>query len=74
MSLSHPLATQRACKVACCFSPLFAPNGEVYGEAQGPLVIGGYSEGVSGNSKSVNHLTVGRIAEGGIVERDAAVD
>jgi len=27
-----------------------------------------------GNSKSLNHLTVGRIAEGGVVERDAAVD
>jgi flagellar P-ring protein precursor FlgI len=53
---------------------LRAANGQVYGEAQGPLVIGGYSEGVSGNTKSVNHLTVGRIAEGGIVERDAAVD
>jgi len=38
------------------------------------LVIGGYSEGPSGNSKSVNHLTVGRIAEGGVVERGAAVD
>ena len=53
---------------------LRAPNGEIYAEAQGPLVIGGYSEGVSGNSKSVNHLTVGRIADGGVVERDAAVD
>ncbi|MGA2671862.1 MAG: flagellar basal body P-ring protein FlgI [Terracidiphilus sp.] len=53
---------------------LRAPNGAVYAEAQGPLVIGGYSEGVPGNSKSVNHLTVGRIAEGAIVERDAAVD
>jgi flagellar P-ring protein precursor FlgI len=53
---------------------LRAANGEVYGEAQGPLVIGGYSEGANGNTKSVNHLTVGRIAEGGIVERDAAVD
>lgn len=53
---------------------LRAANGEVYGEAQGPLVIGGYSEGAVGNSKTVNHLTVGRIAEGGIVERDAAVD
>jgi flagellar P-ring protein precursor FlgI len=53
---------------------LRAPNGEVYAVAQGPLVIGGYSEGSSGNSKSVNHLTVGRIAEGGVVERDAAVD
>jgi len=53
---------------------LRAANGEVYAEAQGPLVIGGYSEGVSGNSKTVNHPTVGRISEGGMVERDAAVD
>jgi flagellar P-ring protein precursor FlgI len=53
---------------------LRAANGEVYAEAQGPLVIGGYSEGASGNTRSVNHLTVGRIAEGGMVERDAAVD
>ena len=53
---------------------LRAPNGEVYAEAQGPLVIGGYSEGAAGNSKSLNHLTVGRIAEGGVVEREAAVD
>jgi len=44
---------------------LRAPNGQVYAEAQGPLVIGGYSEGASGNVKSVNHPTVGRIAEAG---------
>ena len=56
------------------FTALRAASGEVYAEAQGPLVIGGYSEGASGNVKSVNHLTVARIAEGGIVERDAAVD
>jgi flagellar P-ring protein precursor FlgI len=53
---------------------LRAVNGQVYAEAQGALVIGGYSEGASGNSRSVNHMTVGRIAEGGVVERDAAVD
>ncbi|MGD0096764.1 MAG: flagellar basal body P-ring protein FlgI [Terracidiphilus sp.] len=53
---------------------LRAANGEVYAEAQGPLVIGGYSEGAAGNTKSVNHPTVGRIAEGATVERDAAVD
>ena len=53
---------------------LRAANGEVYAEAQGPLVIGGYSEGASGNVKSVNHPTVGRISEGGTVEREAAVD
>lgn len=56
------------------FTALRAANGEVYAEAQGPLVIGGYSTGGGGNVKSVNHLTVARIAEGGIVERDAAVD
>ena len=48
--------------------------GQVYAEAQGPLVIGGYSEGAGGNSKSVNHPTVGRIADGGVIEREAAVD
>lgn len=53
---------------------LRAANGEVYAEAQGALVVGGYSEGASGNSKSVNHPTVGRIAEGATIERDAAVD
>jgi flagellar P-ring protein precursor FlgI len=53
---------------------LRAANGEVYAEAQGPLVIGGYSEGAAGNSKTVNQPTVGRIAEGATVERDAAVD
>jgi len=56
------------------FTSLRAANGDIYAEAQGPLVIGGYSQGVSGNVKSVNHLTVARIAAGGIVERDAAVD
>ncbi len=53
---------------------LRAANGEVYAEAQGPLIIGGYSEGPAGNSKTVNHPTVGRVAEGATVERDAAVD
>lgn len=53
---------------------LRASDGQVYAEAQGPLVIGGYSEQMNGNLHSVNHVTVGRIAEGATVERDAAVD
>jgi flagellar P-ring protein precursor FlgI len=53
---------------------LRATNGQVFGEAQGPLVIGGYSEGANGTTRVVNHVTVGRIAEGATVERDAAVD
>jgi len=53
---------------------LHATNGQVFAEAQGPLVIGGYTEGANGNTKTVNHLTVGRIVEGATVERDSAID
>lgn len=53
---------------------LRATNGQVFAEAQGPLVVGGYSEGANGTVKAVNQVTVGRIAEGATVERDAAVD
>jgi flagellar P-ring protein precursor FlgI len=53
---------------------LRATNGQIYGEAQGPLVLGGYSQGANGNSKTVNHVTTARIAGGATVEKDAAVD
>src|SRR5882724_7646886 len=55
-------------------TPLHGPDGQVYAEAQGALTLGGYSAGGSGNSKLVNHPTVGRIPEGGTVERDTAID
>ena len=55
-------------------SPLHGPDGQVYAEAQGPLTLGGYSAGGGGNSKQLNHPTVGRIPNGGTVERDTAVD
>lgn len=55
-------------------TPLRGPDGEVYAAAQGPLTLGGYSAGSGGNVKQVNHTTVGRVPEGGIVERDAALD
>jgi flagellar P-ring protein precursor FlgI len=55
-------------------TPLHAANGLVFAEAQGPITIGGYSEGAAGNLKAVNHPTVGRITSGGMVEREAAVD
>lgn len=54
-------------------TPLRSSDGDVYAVAQGPLTLGGYSAGGGGNTRIVNHLTVGRIPEGGIVERDAAV-
>jgi flagellar P-ring protein precursor FlgI len=53
---------------------LKSPSGEVYAEAQGPLTVGGYSEGANSNVRTVNHPTVARIADGAVAERDAAVD
>ena len=53
---------------------LRAPDGQVYAEAQGPLTLAGYSEGAGGQSKSVNHPTVGSISNGAVAERDASVD
>jgi flagellar P-ring protein precursor FlgI len=48
---------------------LYGADGQVYAAAQGPLAVGGYSVGGSGNGKQVNHPTVGRIPAGGRVER-----
>ena len=55
-------------------APLHGPDGQVYAEAQGPLTLGGFTAGGSGNTKQSNHPTVGRIPNGGTVERDTAVD
>lgn len=53
---------------------LHGVDGQVYAEAQGPLVTGGYSEGAPGQLRAVNFPTVGRVPEGAIVERDVKVD
>lgn len=55
-------------------SALHGPDGQVYAEAQGPLILGGYSAGNGANGKQVNATTVGSIPEGAIVERDTSVD
>jgi flagellar P-ring protein precursor FlgI len=52
---------------------LYGPDGQVYGIAQGAMVLGGYSAGGRGNAKQVNHPTVGRITGGVLVERETAV-
>lgn len=51
-------------------TPLKGLDGQVYAVAQGGISLGGW--GVSGKNATVkkNHLTVGRIAAGAIVERD----
>jgi flagellar P-ring protein precursor FlgI len=48
---------------------LKGPDNQVYVVAQGPMVIGGFAAGSGGNTQVVNHTTVGRIPNGGIVER-----
>jgi flagellar P-ring protein FlgI len=55
-------------------SALHGPDGKVYAEAQGSLIMGGYFAGTGSNGKQVNPTNVGLIPGGGIVERDTAVD
>lgn len=51
-------------------TPLRAPNGVVYAVAQGPMAVGGAGGAAGGASTSVNHLTVGRIPGGALVEKE----
>src|SRR6266700_4266388 len=55
-------------------TPLSAANGQTYAAAQGPLTLGGFSAGGGGNTKVVNHPTVGSIPSGAIVEKALSVD
>jgi flagellar P-ring protein precursor FlgI len=55
-------------------TPLLAADNQVYVTAQGALTLGGFSAGGTGNRVQTNHPTVGRIANGGLVEKDVAVD
>lgn len=49
-------------------TPLRGPDGSVLVLAQGPLSIGGFGGGKGGNSVQVNHLTAGRVPNGGMVQ------
>ena len=55
-------------------SALHGPDGQVYAEAQGSLVMGGYSAGTGTNRKEMNAANVGLIPQGAMVERDTSVD
>jgi flagellar P-ring protein FlgI len=55
-------------------TPLFGANNQVYVTAQGAINLGGFSAGGSNNRVQSNHPTVGRIANGGLVEKEVAVD
>jgi flagellar P-ring protein precursor FlgI len=49
-------------------TPLRKPDGSIVALAQGPLSIGGFGASGAGASVSVNHLTVGRVPNGGLVQ------
>jgi flagellar P-ring protein precursor FlgI len=49
-------------------TPLRGANGEIYAIAQGSLSIGGFGGGAGGNSVQVNHLTIGRLPAGALVQ------
>jgi len=50
-------------------TPLYGADGRIYAQAQGPLVVGGYSVSANGSSRTVNITTTARIPLGAIVER-----
>jgi flagellar P-ring protein FlgI len=51
-------------------TPLRGPDGQVRVRAQGPLSLGGFGGGSASNNVQVNHLTVGRVPGGGLVEAE----
>lgn len=52
-------------------TPLYAPGDKTtaYAVAMGPVSIGGFSAGSGGSSRQKNHLNVGIITEGAMVEK-----
>jgi len=55
-------------------TPLYGVDGQIYSEAQGALVLGGYMATGGGNAKQVNHPTTARIPGGALVERTVPFD
>ena len=55
-------------------TPLYGPDGQIYAQAQGPLVLGGYMATGGGNVRQMNHPTTGRVPDGALVERVVPFD
>jgi flagellar P-ring protein precursor FlgI len=55
-------------------TPLYGPDGQIYAQAQGSLVLGGYMATGGGNTKLSNHPTTARIPGGALVERPVPFD
>jgi flagellar P-ring protein precursor FlgI len=50
-------------------TPLLGVDSQTYAMAQGPVQVGGFGAGGSGGGIQKNHLNVGRVPQGAIVER-----
>jgi flagellar P-ring protein precursor FlgI len=55
-------------------TPLYGPDGQVYAQAQGALVLGGYMASAGGNTRQMNHPTTARVPGGALVERGVSFD
>jgi flagellar P-ring protein precursor FlgI len=55
-------------------TPLYGPDGQIYAQAQGALVLGGYMAAAGGSARQMNHPTTGRIPGGALVERPVPFD
>lgn len=55
-------------------TPLYGADGQIYAEAQGALVLGGYLASSGGNTRQMNHPTTARIPAGALVERGVPFD
>jgi len=55
-------------------TPMDGPDGQIYAQAQGSLVLGGYLATGGGSAKQVNHPTTARIPGGALVERAVPFD
>ena len=54
-------------------TPLKGADGQIYGIAQGNVVVGGVGASANGSKTQVNHLSVGRISAGATVERSVPI-
>src|SRR5215469_9866942 len=55
-------------------TPLYGADGNIYAQAQGPLVVGAYSINANGNVKQINHPNTARVPFGAMVERGVPVE
>ena len=55
-------------------TPLYGPDGQIFAQAQGALVLGGYSVSAGGNTKQMNDPTTARIPSGALVEKPVSFD